>query len=264
MQRTKITGLLALVIGAFGCVAGCVADVLQPSEAPIAHEVYPIACTDAFRYAARALKTNGYKLTDAGRGPTGGFVAGEKGSTASREGATSSRLDVQCTGGGVSVTPSGGGKWADDGLRFSFHQIAQQGDKIWPPPTALRVNAELIKGPEATVEFSVNPSSAGLSAVRVTIINGGDRHVRIDPAKMLAHGAGGSGNTAPIAADRARSQLAGDPEIGTKVIAPALLRKGDAAKGFVFYPGGDYRSMTITIVDEETGEGDEFDFEFPS
>jgi hypothetical protein len=81
---------------------------------------------------------------------------------------------------------------------------------------------------------------------------------------MAARGAGGSGNTPAIPGDRARGQLAADPEIGTKLFAAVLLRKGDVAKGFVFYPRGEYQSMTITVVDEETGEGDEFDFEFTS
>ena len=230
---------------------------LDPTaSSPIHGKVYPVSCDDAHRYAVKALRTNGYQLTDGGRTAAGGWIEGVK------EGSTNSRIDVQCGASGVTMNASGGGSWVEQGLRFSFNQISEFGDKIWPPPTSLRVNADLVAGPEVKVEFPQDPTSAGVSVLRVHVVNGAERAVRVDPRQIVAKGAGGGG-TRPIPEAEARTRLSAvDPNLPAKLLPAAKLAKGAEAKGYVFFPAGTYSSATVTIIDDPTGEPDEFEFEF--
>jgi hypothetical protein len=218
-------------------------------------KVYAISCDDAHRYAARALKTRGYRITTIERGPGGGVVAGTNKDNSSQ------RLAITCAGQGATVAAAGGGHWADQGLWFTFNQVVDVGDRIWPPPTGPIVNLELIQGVEAKLEFPQELEPLGMVAVRVNVFNGGARAIRFDPRRIRGRMGSGAG-AVPLADDAVKSKLAADPAIAGKILQPAKLQKGQGAKGFVFLPAAQYKSAVLFLVDDQTGEADEFETSF--
>lgn len=242
---------LALALAACGPEISVAPDL--PSH-PLAEKAFAIPCDDALRDAAKALKTRGYRITGVDRDGGGGTVEGDKSGQVSR-------IRVQCGAGGVTVQPSGGGTWIEQGLRFSFNQIVEFGDKPWPPPTGPQVTLDLIQGPEMRLEFPQDLASAGVVPVRVRVLNGGERVVRVDPTRVRAHA--GAGDVAPIAGTEVQKRLASiDGTIAAKLLRPARLRHGESDAGFVFFPAGSYRGATLMLIDDKTGEADEFEVSF--
>jgi hypothetical protein len=260
-QRPRVAALtLALLspLAAVGCLSGPLSqgNAAQPN---LDTKVYPISCEDGRRYAARTFKARSYRITSVERSGNETVVDGR--SDAEK---VTARLTVTCVGDGVMVSPSGAGRWTMDGLRFGFHQIAETGDRIWPPPKGPVVKMELYRGPEAKIEFPSDLEPLGVVAVRVRVINAGERTLGVDPRRVHAVSEAG-GQTAPLARTDAERKLGGmDPDIQTKLLRPTKLKHGEDITGFVFFPTGDYTGGSLALIDEQTGEADDYDVLFAS
>lgn len=253
---------LTLALGSSLVAAGCLSGPLSQGNAAqpnLDTKVYPISCEDGRRYAARTFKARNYRITGVERSGNDTIVDGRNDTEK-----VTARLTVTCGSGGVSVSPSGAGRWTLDGLRFGFHQIAEAGDRIWPPPKGPVVKMELYRGPEAKIEFPSDLEPLGVVAVRVRVINAGERAMGIDPRRVQAVGETG-GQTAPLAQSDAERRLAGmDPEIQSKLLRSTKLKQGEDITGFVFFPTGDYTGGSLALIDEQTGEADDYDVSFAS
>jgi hypothetical protein len=239
---------------------GCMTGPLSPGNAAQPHlelKVYPISCEDGRRYAAKTLKNRGYRITKVSRDGATTVVDGEN--KAER---FSSTVSVTCGAGGVTMTPYGSTMWVVDGLRFSYHQIAETGDKVWPLPTGPVVKMEFYAGEEAKIEFPTAIEPLGVVAVRVQVLNAGDRTLRVDPRHMKV--VTETGAVSGSIADGEKKLAGSDPDIKSKVLKTAKLKKGESVTGFVFFPVGTYTGGSIALIDDQTGEADDFDVTFGS
>ncbi len=147
-------------------------------------------------------------------------------------------------------------------MRLSFSRLVEVGDRIWPPPAGPQVRMELLVGAETKLEFPQELDSLGMTVVKVRVINGGARVIRIDPRNIRARNAGGETSAAlPAAAVGSRLGTM-DPSIAEKILRPAKLRQGEEAHGFVFFPAGAYTIAVLPMIDDQTGEADEFEASF--
>jgi len=253
---------MLLALGSAVAAGGCLSGPLSEGNAAkpnLDTKVYPISCEDGRRYAAKTFKARNYRITSVER-------SGNETTVSARNDAenVSARLTVTCGGDGVTVRPSGGGQWTMDGLRFGFYQVADAGDRIWPPPKGPVVKMELYRGPESLIEFPSDLDSIGVVAVRVRVINAGERTMRIDPRRVHATGDGGA-EASPLAPADAERKLAGiDPEAKSKLLQPTKLKQGESIVGFVFFPPGDYTGGSLALIDDQTGEADDYDVSFAS
>jgi hypothetical protein len=249
MEPKRMALLAVLALG--GCVPRSMQGPTTATPAP-ERKLYSIPCADAHRYAATALKTNQYRIIEVERGPAGGFVKGK------RPGGESMTIRIACGPDGVAVSPTGGGQWADQGMWFSFNQVVEFGERIWPPPKGPIVKAEAVRGPEAKLYFPREVEPLGLSAVRIRIVNGGSRRLRFEPRRTVAFAEGG-GRAGALSADGVKQRLGSDPEVEAQLLKPVELAQGEEARGFVFFPAGDYRRIVLQLVDDLTNEPDEFE-----
>jgi hypothetical protein len=239
---------------------GCLSGPLSQGNAAQTHierKVFPISCDDGRRYAAKALKTRNYEITSVDRNANQTVVAGK-----SKTESFNSRIAVQCAGDGVTIEPSSSSQWVIDGLRFTYYQLVDAGDRIWPPPTAPVVKMELYRGPEAKIEFPTELEPLGVVAVRVRVLNAGERTIRIDPRRVRGLGEGGRQVVAMAQADAERKLAGADPDIKSKLLKPVTLKRGEIAVGFVFFPAGSYEGASLALIDDKTGEADEYDASF--
>jgi hypothetical protein len=124
---------------------------------------------------------------------------------------------VTCGADGVTVSPSGSGQWVNDGLRFGFYQIADRGDRVWPPPKGPVVKMVLYRGQEAKIEFPTELEPLGVVAVWVRVLNAGERTLSVDPQRLRAIGEGGQPVLPMAPADAERRLSAADPDIKSKL-----------------------------------------------
>ena len=238
-----------------GCVPNMSVERGGTVQAPLSEKPYSITCDEGHRYAARALRAREYKVTEVNRSAAGGSVIGVKQDQ-------TSTMTITCAADGVRMKTSGGGIWVEQGLQFSFHQVLEKGDKIWPPPKAPRVMVEWIDGPESKLWFPQEISSVGLTAVRVQVINGGQRALRLDPRRITGRRDAG-GSTPPLAEAEAKRRVgAMDPAIDSKLLRGGEIAPGSSVVGFVFYPAGTYTGANVQLVDVPTGEADGYDVSF--
>jgi len=121
---------------------------------------------------------------------------------------------------------------------------------------------ELYRGPEAKIEFPTELEPLGLVAVRVKVLNAGDRALRIDPKRFLATTESGS-KVRPIPGQEVQRKLVGaDPDIAKKLLNTVKLQKGESVIGFVFFPASAYGSAALALIDDKTGEADDYDVHF--
>jgi hypothetical protein len=255
-KRLSAAAMVLVGVATNGCLTGPLSggNAAQPR---LDSKVYKISCEDGRRYAAKALKARSYHITRVDRNGAETTIEGRN----DAEGITS-RLTVNCGPDGVSVSPSGGNQFVIDGLRFGFYQIADMGDRMWPPPTGPVVNMVLYQGPEAKIEFPIEIEPLGVVAVQVTVINAGERTLRIDPRRVHVVREGGQ-VVPPLSAADAESRLAAsDPDIRSKLLRQATLKHGERVTGFVFFPVGAYSSGSLALIDDQTGEADEYDVSF--
>lgn len=257
----RVTAMM-LAIGSALAAAGCLTGPLSEGNAAkpnLDTKVYAISCEDGRRYAARTFKARNYRITAVERSGSETIVDGRNDAEK-----VTARLTVDCVADGVTVSPSGGGQWTKDGLRFGFHQVAEAGDRIWPPPKGPVVKMELYSGPESVIEFPADLGPTGVVGVRVRVINAGERTMRIDPRRVHATNEG-AGEVSALAPADAERKLAGmDPDIKSKLLQPTKLRQGESVTGFVFFPTGDYTGGSLALIDDQTGEADDYDVSFAS
>jgi hypothetical protein len=222
-------------------------------------KVYPISCEQGRRYAAKTFKARNYRITSVERSGDQTAIDGRNDAES-----VSARLTVTCGADGVMVRPSGAGQWTMDGLRFGFHQVAEAGERIWPPPKGPLVKMELYRGPESIIEFPSDLDSIGVVGVRVQVINAGERTMRIDPRRVHAIGDGGAEVSALPPGDAERRLAGIDPDIKSKLLQPIKLKQGESTVGFVFFPTGNYTGGALALIDDQTGEADDYDVSFAS
>lgn len=252
LASVVVPPLLALMSG------GC-AEALNPGNAAQPHlelKVYPVSCEDGRRYGAKTLKNRQYAITKVTRTGSETRVDGEN----KTEKATSAVI-VKCGADGVSMEPIGSTMWIRDGLRFSFHQLVETADKVWPPPSGPVVRMEFYAGEEAKIEFPSELEPLGVVAIRVSVLNAGDRTLTVDPKRVKAVNESGA-QTAAVA--DAEKRFASDAETKARLLKPIKLKKGESTIGFVFFPAGAYTGGAIALIDDQTGEADDFDVNFAS
>lgn len=255
-SRAVVTIVAAL------CASGCLAGPLSEGNAAQPHlesKVFKISCENGRRYGAKTLKARNYRITSVERSGSDTIIDGRNDTDR-----VTSRLTVTCGADGVTVQPSGGGRWVMDGLRFGFYQIAETGDRVWPPPTGPVVKMELYRGPEGKIEFPTELEPLGLVAVRVQVVNAGERTLRIDPGRVRAVGETGAPASPLPPAEAERMLAAADPDIKSKLLRPTKLQRGEKVTGFVFFPNGAYATASLALIDDQTGEADDFDVNFES
>lgn len=261
IRRTFPRAVLSLLCAAAALQAGCAVPGSPLAQGNAANpqletKVYDVSCDEGLRLAAKAFKSRSYRITAVDRTANGGVVHGHH-----EQDGVDAQLDIACVAGGVTATPSGGGAWVTQGLRFGFYQVYSFRNQMYPPPTQPVVRVDLYRGPEAKIEFPQEIEPAGVVAVRVEVLNAGDRAIRIDP--MRVHARTASGSTAmPLPVSEAQKRLSFDPKIGEKVLKPTKLNPKDKVVGFVFFPVADYTGATLFLIDDKTGEADEFDVSF--
>jgi hypothetical protein len=260
-QRRAVL-LVAASLAAAWTTSGCLSGPLSEGNAAQPHlerKVFAISCEDGRRYAAKTLKARSYRITGVERSGADTTVEGRNDTDR-----VTSRLTVTCGADGVTVQPSGSSQWIIDGLRFGFYQIADAGDRVWPPPQGPVVKMELYRGPEAKIEFPTDLEPLGVVAVRVRVLNAGERAMRIDPRRVRATTEAGA-PAVPLAGAEAERKLASvDPDIKSKLLKPSKLKQGESVTGFVFFPAGNYTGGALALIDDQTGEADDYDVNFAS
>ena len=259
-RQPRALFLVASCLAAALTSSGCLTGPLSEGNAAQPHldtKVFQISCEDGRRYAARTLKARNYRITSVDRSGADTTVGGRNDTDK-----VTSRLTVTCGADGVTVSPSGSNQWIIDGLRFGFYQIADAGDRMWPPPKGPVVKMELYSGPEAKIEFPSELEPLGVVAVRVRVINAGERTLRIDPRRLRAVTEAGAPAVPLASADAERKLAAIDPDIKSKLLKPTQLKQGESVIGFVFFPVGSYTRGALALIDDQTGEADDYDVNF--
>ena len=246
-SRKKPVGALIAAALLAGCAA---APPPSTTSTAVAHRAYDIPCQEAFRIAAKTLHVRGHEVTDVQRGPSGGTVSGSNGDE-------SLEVRLSCGAAGVTVGTDAG-HWLDQGVKMSFAGFVDQGDRIWPPPKAPKLFVEPLYGPEAKIEFPQELEPLGMTALRVRLVNGGSRGVTIEPRRIRGKTPSGSA-VAAISPEGVKQKLGSDPEVASKILGTTTLKQGEEVRGFVFLPAGRYASVVVKLVDEPTGEADEFE-----
>jgi len=262
VYRTRRAGRFCAAVAVLAAFSssGCLTGPLSEGNAAQPHlerKVFNISCEDGRRYGAKTLKARNYRITSVERSGSDTTIVGRN--DAER---VTSRITVTCGSEGVTVAPSGGGQWVIDGLRFGFYTIAETGDRVWPPPKGPVVKMVLYQGQEAKIEFPAELEPLGVVAVRVSVLNAGERTLTVDPRRLRAVGETGQ-PVPPIApADAERKLSAADPDIKSKLLKPAKLTHGEGVTGFVFFPAGAYTGGSLALIDDQTGEADDYDVTF--
>lgn len=257
-MRSWAIAFFLLAAPAFGSACG-VDGPLAPGNAAnpqLKEKVFPVSCDDGRRFAARTLKARNFQITDVERTPSGGTVSG-----VNKSERFTAKITVECLADGVRMKPSAGNAWVEQGLRFGFHQMIDFEGKTFPPPTYPVVKLDLISGPEGKLEFPESLESSGLVAVRVDVLNAGQRVLRIDPRQVHAVSASG-GKTPPVPATEVERRLASDPDLKSKLLRNVKLKPGEKAVGFVFFPAAAYQGAGLALIDDKTNEADDFDVMF--
>ena len=219
----------------------------------VAPRPYAVDCGAAWQYAATALKTNGFTIVEVRREPAGGVVVGK------RDGESMS-MALSCEADGVHVTPSGPTPFARNGLIIAFERVSAS-ESVVRPAQGIEVRAELIAGPETAIYFSrgLDPS---VVAARFRIANGGPRPMGLSAERIRMEASSGATAT-PLGSNEIERRLPGAAtEILPRLLRSALLRTGDRADGFLIFPSGHFDGAIVTLIDEETGEAEEFETSF--
>ena len=248
MRGAAIRSPFALLLGLTSC-----ASPLADYSGYVAPRPYAIDCGAGWQYAAKALKTNGFAISEVRREATGGVVVG-------RRGDETMAMAVSCEADGVHVTPSGLTPYARNGMLIAFERVTQTASAV-RPPQGMEVSAEVIAGAESAIYFSraLDPSSI---AARFRIANGGDRPVRLLTQNIRLRTAAGD----PVAAVDSRELPRRIPdlaaEIAPRLLVSTVLKTGDRVEGFLIFPAGPYEGAAIRLVDVETDEAEEFEVAF--
>jgi hypothetical protein len=234
--------------------AGCASPLESYSGYVPPHE-YAVPCFDAYLQAARALKANGYRISEVERGPEAGTVVGL------REAERSRRMEIRivCGPTGVSIFPSADSPYAENAMRIAFERAGELREGAARRGTELEVEAELVVDPETQLYFGGLLGPLGAVALRVTVANGTSRVVEVSPTAIGLRLATGDLQK-PLGASEIERRLAPVvPGLAPLVLPAARLRSGESVAGFLFYPTGHYVGAVVPVIDVETGEPEEFE-----
>lgn len=220
--------------------------------------VLALSCGDGGRYAARALKARGFAVTRV-QPMTSGAVIVIEGTHPQEK--TTAGFDVRCEPSGVTIHPYAGERTdVEQGLRLAFAEAVKAGDSSKrAAATSPVVRLEILRGAEAVLEFPAELEPLGMVAIEVRVRNGGNRILRLDPTRLSATTAAGT-QALPLPPSKAAEKLHGfGPETTAKILRPTKLKPGGQISGFVFFPVGDYRKATVSLIDDQTSEATEYD-----
>ena len=221
----------------------------------VAPRPYAIDCESSWRYAATALKTNGFVIADVQREAHGGVVIGK------RAGETMT-MGLSCEADGVHVSPSGLTPYARNGMRIAFERVMAAAPV--QPPQGLEVRAELIAGPESALYFSRRLDDSSV-ALLFRIANGGDRPMRLIADKIRLRAASSSATAAPLDREAVRTRLADlAAEILPRLLSSTVIESGGRTEGFLIFPGARYDGALVSLVDVKTEEAEDFEISFPA
>jgi len=216
---------------------------------------YAIPCDQAYLFAAKALKANGYAISEVERGTEAGVVVGVRESAVLRK----MRMRLACAASGVSLTPSGETPYAENGMRIAFERVAAVGASAKRVPQQLEVEAELVTDPETKLYFS---GSLGAVALRVRLANGTARSFDVAPSaiRLRAESSAFEGPLARDEVERRFSSVMRAP--APPLLDRARLAPGEFLEGFLIYPSGRYVAAVVQLIDVETSEPEEFETAF--
>lgn len=213
---------------------------------------YSIACDQAYVFAAKALKANGFVISEVERETAAGVIVGVRESVAVRR----MEMRLACAASGVSLTPSGETPYAENGLRIAFERIAETSATTKRVPQQLEVEADLVTDPETKLYFS---APLGAAALRVRVANGTARSFDVAPSAILLRVESGTFEPPLVRAEVERrfssAMSAGSP----RLLERARLAPGEAVEGFLIYPSAKYVAAVLRLIDVETGEPEEFE-----
>ncbi len=240
-------------------VAGCPAPRMYSVERP------GLECERAVRVTKRTFDSLGYTVTELiePRGPsTSGQITGKKTMPDGRT--TTGRVRIRCTETGAEMQP------IEDALvpnfefsrafGYSFKTLVQGPDVEVPRVQAgVQPLIEAMSPVEQRLDLGSEAVQPGAVLLRVTIRNGTDRAVMIEPAGFVLV-TGGGGETPPLAAASAAASLtataAGDRVRRELLSRPLKVAPGATAVRFLLFPAGAYGEARIELEDVETGERD--------
>jgi hypothetical protein len=238
------------------CLSACVSPLANYSGYAPARE-YSIPCDQGYVFAAKALKANGFAISEVERGTGSGVVVGIRESAAVRR----MEMRLSCTASGLSLTPSGETPYAENGLRIAFERIAESGATTKRVPQQLEVEAELITDPETKLYFS-GPLAA--VALRVRVANGTARPFEINPSTIVLRAESGASEQALARAEIERRFSSVMTAPAPRLFERVRLAPGESVEGFLIYPSGRYVAAVVRLTDVETSEPEEFETAFQS
>jgi hypothetical protein len=250
MRKNQWPQFVVLFLGLAAC-----ASPLADYSGYVEPRPYAIDCDSSWRYAATALKANGFVIADVQRGPRGGVVIGK------RAGETMT-MGLSCEADGVHVSPSGLTPYARNGMRIAFERVMAAAPV--QPPQGLEVKAELIVGPESALYFSRRLDDSTVATL-FRIANGGERPMRLIAEKIRLRASSSGATAAPLDRQEIPPRL---PELAAEMIprllASTVLERGGRAEGFLVFPGGRYDGALVPLVDVQTQEVEDFEISFPA
>jgi hypothetical protein len=224
-----------------------------------------LPCDRALRVTHRTLVAMGYSVNEMvppgenGVGVVGGTKVGPAGKM------VSGRVQIRCTGQGVTLQPIEGGPFSEfdfsRGFNYSFREVVQRPDQEEPAKAAgLQVLVERLDRYQSQLDLGGSPTTGETVPVRITVRNHTDRAVTIDPAGFRLTPSSGTSTNALAGDALAQAFATGAP--ADRVRRDLLTRTNVAARAsltrFLVFPPGQYREAQISIEDAETGESEGF------
>jgi hypothetical protein len=221
-----------------------------------------LECQRALRVARRTLDTLGYTITEMvePRERAPGVIAGTR--TLPNGRVTTGRVRIVCDAGGAELQPIEDSLIPDyefsRAFGYSFKSLVQRPDVETPMAEAgVQVLVEVVDVYEQRLDLGGEAIRPDATLVRLTVRNGTDRAVALEPAGLtLVTGQGATSQA--LARDAAAADLvpgASGDLVRRDLLGHLEVKPHSTAVRFLVYPAGTYREARITIEDVETKEG---------
>lgn len=263
-------------------MAGCLVFLVPGCSfsGPRGPDVWPVSCVEAPKLAINTLGDLGYRIT-------GRFDPSAKGQgviTAKKDsGRAKERVSVvlHCetdifgkTGDSVKVLPQAiawhpGKSEFPDRFRGRFAEYAagtaKPMERPAEPPVPAELSAALLSEAQVEREFKIDLGPAGLKAAKVDVRNLGERPfvMSADLARVKSP-SGETISAVPLkeASNRVARSAAGSgkqiyQDLEEAYLGHRLLKPGAERSGLLFFPDSPEGSLTLPVMDAESGEAKE-------
>jgi hypothetical protein len=248
-MRWLIVGLVVTV--------GCFAPGRYAVERP------GLECQRALRVARRTLDTLGYTITEMvePKERVPGVVAGTRTLPSGR--VTTGRVRIVCDAGGARLQPIEDSLVPDyefsRAFDYSFTSLVQRPDVETPMTEAgVQVLVEVLDVYEQRLDLGGEATRPGDALIRLTVRNGTDRAVALEPSGLVLVTEQGATGQA-LSRDSAAAGLvpgAGGDRVRRDLLDHLEVKPRSTAVRYLVYPAGTYREARISIEDVETKESD--------